>query len=213
MGGIFTAIAVSTVVSVGSTMAANSRADKQAAAQNASNQLANEKSREREEKNRIERKGELLRRFNISSSKLKDNRADILGGTATALSELDQQLLVASSSTGNVLATRQITGRLAQRLRTAGSIQGDQAKGNILQATEAQFKDLGNKLETMSMNKETQEMDLDIDTANAINSANNQMVANRAYSQSSGMAGVVAGGISAGLGGYMSGKAAGLKSI
>jgi len=204
MAGYF--IAASVAVSVASTVAANSRADKQAAAQNASNQLANEKSTERAEKNRIERKGELLRRFNISSSKMKDNRADILGGTATQLSELDTQLLAASSSLGNTMATRQLTGRLAQRLRTAGSIQGDQAKGNILQATEAQFKDLGNKLETMKMNKETQEMDLDIDTSNAINSANNQMVSNRAYSQSSGLAGVAASGFSA----YAGAKASGI---
>jgi hypothetical protein len=189
-----------TAAVVYSSYSANQRADAQASAQNAANAAAYNRSTALAEKNSKERKDELLRRFGISSSKLKDTSQDVIQGTGVQLTGLEMELAKAQSVTDNKLATQHITGRLAERFQNTIDIQGSMEKGNILQNTEAQLKDLGNKLETMTMNYESDQLNLDIDFSNSINAANNQLVANHAYSQSTGWAGVVASGVT----GYMS---------
>jgi hypothetical protein len=190
-----------TAVAVGaySSYSANQRADAQANAQNAANAEAYNRSVERAAQDSEDRKAELLRRFGISSSKLKNTSQDIARGTATQLTALDMELAKAQSVTDNKLATQHITGRLADRFRNTIDIQGGMQKGNILQNTEAQLKETGNKLETMTMNYESDQLDLDIDYSNSINAANNQLVANHAYSQSTGLVGIIATGASTAL--------------
>ena len=206
MAGFVTAayvVAGSTAaLSMYSSSQANSRADSIADSQNASNTAANNRSVALAEQDNADRKAELLKRFNISSSKMADTSQDINTGLATKLTSLNMELVKAQSVTDNTLATGNITGRLAERLRNTSAIQGSMAKGNAIQDTDAQLKDLGSKLETMATDKETQDLNLDIDTSSAITAANNQLVSNYAYSNSTGLAGTVATGISTGMSTY-----------
>jgi len=195
-------IAATTAVSMYSAQQANKAADAQAESQNAENAAAHDRSVALAEKNAEERKTELLRRFGITSSKLKDTSQDIFKGSAMQLTNLEMELAKAQSVTDNKLATQHITGRLADRLKNSIDIQGDMQAGNIIQNTESQIKDLGNKLETMTMNVESEQMNLDIDLSNSINSANNQLVSSHAYSSSTGLGGVMSAGISTGLSAY-----------
>jgi len=201
MGGFITA-----AVMVGTTMyasdQANSRMDAQAAAQNAANQEAYNRSTALAEKDTVARKEELLARFGVSSAKLKDTSQDVIRGTSVQLTALEMELAKAQSVTDNNMASKHITGRLAERMRNTVSIQGNMQKGNIIQNTEAQLKDIGNKLETMGTNVETEQMNLDIDLSNSINAANNQLVAGTAYSQSTGLGGTIAAGAISGVQAY-----------
>ena len=189
--------AVMTAVTAYSVYSANERADSLASAQNASNKAAHARSLELSEKNVADRKEELLRRFGISSGKMKDTEGDIFQATSVKLTALEMDIAKAKSVTDNTLASKHITGRLAERMNNAIAIQGDMTKGNILQDSEAQIKDLGNKLETLTTNNETEMMNLDIDLSNSINAADNALVAGTAYSSSSGLGGVVAAGVTA----------------
>ena len=199
MSGAITAAVVVGGATMYATNASNKRADEIASSQNASSADANARSIARAEANNASRKAELLRRFNISSDKLADNAQQINTGLAVQLTSLEMSLAKTESATDNALATNHITGRLAERLRNAQSIQGSMAKGNAIQDTQAQLTELGNKLETMAMNKTTEDMDLDIDTSNAITSANNSMINNYAYSSSTGTAGVISAGVVSGV--------------
>jgi hypothetical protein len=128
---------------------------------------------------------------------MEDTSQDVFKATSTKLTALEMDIAKAKSVTDNTLASKHITGRLAERMNNAIAIQGDMTKGNILQDSEAQIKDLGNKLETLTTNNETEMMNLDIDLSNSINAADNALVAGTAYSSSSGLGGVVAGGVTA----------------
>jgi len=202
MGGFITA---AVVVGTYSADQANKRQDSIASARNEANQASYARSTALAEQNAVDRKEELLRRFGVSSGKLQDTSKDITKGASIKLTALDMELAKAQSVTDNKLATQHITGRLADRLRNTVDISGAMQKGNILQDTEAQLRDVGNKLETMTMNVESEQMNLDIDLSNSINTANNQLVAGTAYSQSTGLAGVVASGVSSGTAAYSAG--------
>jgi hypothetical protein len=200
MGGFMTAASVG--VSMYTADQANQRQDQIAADQNRNNTEASNRSIAQANADNAKRKAELLRRFNVSSGKLADSAQDINTGLATTLTSMDMQLVKAQSVTNNILATNHVTGRLAERMRNAGEIQGSMAVGNAVQDTNAQLKDIGSRLETMAMNKESEDLNLDIDTSNAVTAANNQLVSNHAYSQSSGLGGVLASGISTGVSVY-----------
>jgi len=173
----------------------NKEADKRASKANAANKAAAEEARRRAEEDATARKAELLRRFNISGSKIDDSRQQINMATSVELTSLDMSLLEARSKTDNTLASRHITGRLAARLKNAADIKGDMAKGSITQKAVTQNKEISAKLETLAMDLETQQLDLDIDLDNAITAANNNEVRGYVDSSSRGTAGVVAGGL------------------
>ena len=189
---------------------ANSAADQRASDANAANQASADRSRELSTANTATRRAELLRRFDVKSAKTVDTNQQINIATAINLTEFDMQMASAQSVTDNALATRQITGRLAERLRAAQSIQGDMKKGTIVQSSEAKHREIGDNLEMMRMNYESEEMNVNIDLANSINSANNQEVRGWTASQSTGSAGVISSGISGAASGASAG--AGLKS-
>jgi len=200
MAGVMAAVAVYSMYS------ANERADQMASGQNASNAAAHDKSVAKAEADAKDRRDELLRRFGVSSGKLADTQQDIERGTAIQLTNLEMELAKANSVTDNAIASRHITGRLAERMNNVIDIQGSLQKGTIVQNAEAQVRDVGNKLETMAMNTETSEMNLDIDLSNAVTAADNQLVSSYSYSQSTGIGGVVASGVSAGMSTYLATK-------
>jgi len=200
MSGVVTAAVVG--VSMYSTYESNKRQDRIAKDQNRNNRIAHDMSVSNAEEYGRQRRDELLRRFNISSSKLKDTSQDVMQGSEIKLTALDMAFAKAASATDNAIASKHITGRLADRMRSVMSIGNSMEKGNIVQDTEAQLTAIGNKLETLEMNRETQAMDVDIDVTNSINTANNSLVTNHAYSQSTGLAGTLATGLSSGVMAY-----------
>ena len=195
MGGFITAAVVVGGASMYAADQANDQADQRASDANASNQAASDRSRKLSAKNSAVRKSELLRRFDIKTGKVKDTQERIHMATATKLTNLDMQLAHAKSATTNTLATRKITGRLAERMQAAQAITGEMQKGTVVQSAEAQVQAIGDKLEAMSMTLESEQMNVDIDLSNAINSANNQEVRGYTFSQSTGGAGVMAAGV------------------
>jgi len=181
---------------VATTILGNDAADSRAASANAANTEAADRSRALSEKNAADRKAELLKRFKIKSSKVKDASQQINTATATKLTNLDMQINKARSATDNASATKHLTGRLTERLKNVQAIQGSLSKGTILQAGEAQNKEVGSKLETLTMDVESEQMNLNIDLSNSINAANNAEVRGYTYSTSSGIGGVMSSAVS-----------------
>lgn len=175
---------------------ANAAADQRAEDANAANSAAANRSRELSAEQNIVRKGELLRRFNIKTSKLQDTNQQINMALSTKLTSHTMSIATTESKTDNVLASKGITGRLAERLRAAQDIQGDMQKGTLISEAEQKHRSIGDNLEMLAMNYESEAMNIDIDTANAINSANNQEVRGWTASTSTGTAGVMASGVS-----------------
>ena len=174
---------------------ANQTADARASAANAANAAAADRSRLQADEDAKSRRDELLRRFKITSGKVKDSQQQIELATANSLTSLDLTLAKSRSATDNVLASRHIQGRVAERLKNAVAIQGSMQKGTIVQGAEAQIKDLGSKLESMGTNLETEQMNLDIDLSNAITAADNAEIRGVTYSSSTGLAGVATAGL------------------
>ena len=199
-------MAAGMAVSMYTASEANSAADARANAANVANTEAAERSRLAAEADAKARKEELLRRFSIKSAKVKDSSQEVFRSAAVKLTSLESQLATAYSVTDNALATKHITGRLAERLRNTQAIKGSLAKGTIIQESEAMVKDIGRKLETMTMDVESEQLDLNIDLSNAINAANNAEVRGYTYSTSTGTAGLVSAGVSGALQGYTIGK-------
>ncbi len=181
---------------VASSVAANSAAGKRADAANAANSESAERSRLAAQKNTEERRAELLRRFNIKSSKVADSADNINRATAVKLTSIDLAASKAMSTTDNVAATRHITGRLASRMKNALNIHEDMQKGTTLQEGEQANREIGAKLEAMGMDYESETLNLDIDLTNALNAANNAEVRGYTYSQSTGALGVINAGVS-----------------
>jgi hypothetical protein len=210
MGGVITAAVVVAGASMYVADQANNSADQRAADANAANTQAADRSRKLAEADDKKRRAELLRRFNIKADKTVDTNKVINQATATKLTNFEMQLASAQSVTDNALATKHITGRLAERLNNAQSIQASMAKGTIIQGAESQHMDVGDNLEMMRMNYESENLNLDIDLSNAINQANNQEVRGYTYSTSTGTAGVIASGVGGAESGASAGLAAGL---
>ena len=211
MGGFVTAAVAVGGISMYAADQANSAADQRAADANAANSAAASRSRELSVANAAKRKEELLRRFNISSSNLSDSNAAINMGLATQLTSMDLAISKSASITDNALATKHITGRLAERMQNAMAIQGDSQRGTAIQAAEQAHRDVGAQLETMGMNYESESMNLDIDLSNSMTSINNSEVANYSYSASTGIGGVLSSGISGAASGLS--LAAGYKKL
>ena len=196
MGGAITAAVAVGGVSMYTASKANKAADERASVANANNAAAAEQSRLLAEQSASSRQAELLRRFNITSGKVKDSVNDVYQATALNLTNLDMDILKANSVTDNALATKHIEGRLSQRLQSVIDIKGDMQKGSILQGTEQQVRSVNEKLSSMRMDLESEQMNVDIDLHNAINQANNQEIMNYTYSSSTGTLGVISSGIS-----------------
>jgi len=211
MGGVITAAVVVAGASMYAADQANNAADQRAADANAANTQAADRSRKLAEADAKKRRAELLRRFNIKADKTVDTNKVINQATATKLTNFEMQLASAQSVTDNALATKHISGRLAERLKNAQSIQASMAKGTIIQGAEAQHRAVGDNLEMMRMNYESENLNLDIDLSNAINQANNQEVRGYTYSTSTGTAGVIAAGVGGAASGASAGSAVGLK--
>jgi len=175
---------------------ANKAADQRASDANKANSASAERSRLNAQKNTEERRAELLRRFNIKSSKVADSADNINRATAVKLTSIDLAASKAMSTTDNVAATRHITGRLASRMKNALNIHEGMQKGTTLQEGEQANREIGAKLEAMGMDYESESKNLDIDLTNAINAANNAEVRGYSYSQSTGSLGVINAGIS-----------------
>lgn len=207
-GFVAGAMVVSTAVAIKSTSDSNKRADEIADNQNYANTEAANRSISLSEKDNADRKAELLRRFNIKNSKIADTANVINTATAHKLTNINMQMTAARSATTNNLATKGITGRLAERLRAVQSVKGSQVKDSVLQGQEAELKAIGDKLETQAMDFESENLNLNIELGNAINAANNQQISNYAYSASTGTAGVFASGIGGAARGVALGKSA-----
>ena len=202
--------AITGAVVVGGAMAyssyeSNKAADRRASNANAANSAAAAHSREMAEKDNKARKNELYRRFKIKSAKTKDVVQQLDEAASMKLTSMDMALAQAESKTDNVLASHNVTGRLAERLLASQSIAGSMQRGTIMSSLEQQHRAIGDNLEMMEMNLETQAKNLQIDTDNAILAANNQEVRGWQSSLSTGMVGVIASGI----GGTASGASAG----
>ena len=206
MAGIVAAAvtAGSAELSFYSAQQSNKAADRRAAAANANNAAAAEQSRLAAAESNKLRQSELLRRFKINAGKVKDTVKELEQSTALKLTTVDMSILKAKSVTDNTMASKHIEGRLAERLQNTIDIQKDMAKGNIVQATEADIKSVNSKLENMVSNLESQQMNVDIDFSNAINQANNNEIRGITFSSSTGMLGA----INAGVGGAMQGMSA-----
>jgi len=196
MSGVITAAVVVGTASMYSADQANSAADARASSANTANALSATRSRELAAQNAADRKEELLRRFNVKAGKIQDSTQQINLATASKLTNLDMQMKTARSATDNTLATKHVTGRLADRLKSVQDIKGSMAKGSIIQASETQTKGVSEKLETLAMDVESEQMNLGIDLSNSINAANNAEVRGYSYSSSTGTAGMVVAGIS-----------------
>ena len=188
-----------------STYESNKAADRRAADANAANSAAAEHSRQMAERDNKQRTDELYRRFKIKAAKTQDVSQQLDEAATMKLTSLDMALAQSESKTDNVLASHHVTGRLAERLLAAQSIAGSMQRGSILSGLEQQHRSIGDNLEMMRMNLDTQAMNLNIDTDNAILAANNQEVRGWQSSLSTGMAGVLASGV----GGAASGANAG----
>lgn len=184
---------------------ANSAADQRADDANKANQAASNRSRELSAINSKKRRTELLRRFDIKSQKTQDTALQLDSKLAIDLTNFEMQLASAQSTTDNALASRKIIGRLSERYKAAQEIQASMKKGTMIQEGEQDRRGIGDNLEMMRMNYESENLNLDIDVANSINSANNQEVRGYTASTSTGSAGVLVAGIS----GAASGAAAG----
>jgi len=194
-------------VGMASASAANKAADQRAEDANFANTQAASRSRDLAAQNAKNRKAELLRRFDIKSGKMKDSNQQINMGLATKLTSFELAYQKASSVTDNALATKHITGRLANRMRSAQAVQASMSKSGLIQAGEQSHREIGSKLESLLMNKETEDSGIDVDLSNSINGANNQEVKGWTASTSSGSLGVAnaaIGGLAQGLSMYSS---------
>jgi len=188
--------AVTGAFSMYSAVQANKAADARAAQANFENAMAADRARRKAEKDAKERKEELLKRFKVKSSKIKDTSQEVFRATANKLTNLDMQMNKARSATDNALATKHLSGRLADRLRATQAIQGSMAKGTVVQASEASLKSIGDKLETLAADTEAQELNLDIDLSNSIEAANNDEIRGYTFSRSTGDLGVMSSTLS-----------------
>lgn len=212
MAGAITAAVTVSAATMYATHEANKAADARAEAANKANALAANRSRELAEKDAKKRREELLRRFNIKADKVRDTNQVINSATSTKLTNFEIQLASAQSITDNTLATKHITGRLAERLRNAQAIQASMQKGTMLQEAEAQHITVGDNMEMMAMNYESESLNLGIDLENAINQANNQEIRGVTYSASTGTAGMISAGIGGAASGASAGSALGLRT-
>jgi len=180
----------------------NKAADRRASAQNTNNMMAANRSRDLATKNNEARKAELLRRFNIKTDKIHDTNQEVNQALSVELTDFTMQLAAASGKLENALATKHLEGRLAERMKIAQSIQAEMKKDTLVQRAEATHRKIGDNLEMMRMDYESEQMNVGIDLSNSINAANNQEVRNWAYSTSSGSAGVISstvGGVASGV--------------
>lgn len=195
MSGFIAGAAVTAGASMYASGQANKAADQRARDANLANTAAANRSRELSEASAAKRKAELLRRFDIKADKTVDTNRQINTALSTKLTNFSMELSASISKTENALATRNIRGRLADRMRTAAAVQSEMKKGTLIQAAEASHEKIGDNLEMMRMNYESEYLNVGIDLADSINAANNQEVRGWTASTSTGGAGVMASGI------------------
>jgi hypothetical protein len=175
---------------------ANEAANARAEAANANNAAAAEHSRLLAERDNKVRQEELLRRFNIRAGKVKDSVNDLQQSTALQLSNIDMEVLKATSITDNKLAAKHIEGRLADRFTNALALIGKLQEATAIQASQASAREVNEKLSAMVMDLESEQLNVNIDYSNAINQANNNEVRGITYSNSTGDLGSITVGLS-----------------
>jgi len=181
----------------------NKVANARAAAANANNIAAANQARAEAEANNLTRQTELLRRFKIRAGKIKDSNQLVGQATALQLTNLDMEILKAHSVTDNAIASRHIEGRLSERLQNSIDIQKSMTSGNIVQGAQSQVRDINSKLEAMTSDLESKQLNVQIDFNNAINQANNNEIRGITYSSSTGTLGAISSGISGAASGAM----------